>query len=66
VISYQLEQNLLSRHLHCVLLYKVQNKDVSKTETIKESEEIYTVNDMDGWMEVGPKNRTSTVRTVRT
>ncbi|CAO3674020.1 unnamed protein product [Umbelopsis ramanniana] len=42
----------------------VQTKDIPKTETIKESEEISTVNDMDGWMEVGPKNRTSTVRTM--
>jgi hypothetical protein len=41
----------------------VQNKDRSKTETIKESEEM-SVNDGDGWLEVGPKNRTSTVRTV--
>lgn len=41
----------------------VQDKDVSKMETIHESEEVST-NDIDGWFEVGPKNRTSTVRTV--
>ncbi|GAB5588964.1 hypothetical protein Unana1_03864 [Umbelopsis nana] len=42
----------------------VQDKDVSKMETIHESEEVST-NDIDGWFEVGPKNRTSTVRTMK-
>ncbi|KAJ2963600.1 hypothetical protein NQZ79_g1386 [Umbelopsis isabellina] len=46
-------------------LHEEMIADVPKKEVVKELEEISsTVNEMDGWMEVGPKNRTSTVRTM--